>query len=153
MYFQTLKRGQQRVGVGSNLFSKSGQAVILVRDTKSPTRVNVFNRVTVCPQSPRQLSYSLHRFSERLYVGDLGANVYADAGNLQRLPFRRLSVKSASVVNGYAEFVLMQAGGNIRMRLGRNVRIHTESNPGFFLYSGSGFCERPQFRLALNVEK
>src|ERR1700684_3478385 len=128
MNVQTLERGQQCFCVGPNLLDKSGHAVILISDTKPTTRIDVSDSVTVPPKNSRQLSHSLHGGREWLHICNLRANVHADPGDLQRLHFRRTTVKRASIFNGDAELVLMETRGNIRMGLGGNVGVYPQGN-------------------------
>ena len=57
-----------------------------------------------------QLRHSFHGQSERRNVGNLGADVQADAGHLEIFVGGRSPIKLRGSANGDAEFVLLQAG-------------------------------------------
>jgi len=49
--------------------------------------------------------------------------------------------------------VLAEAGRDVGMSVGRNIRIHAQSHGCGLLQGCSSLCQRPQFRFALHVKQ
>src|SRR5579863_3700726 len=128
MHLQTFQRSGQGIRIGSNLFGKTWPALILIGNAETATRVDVLDLVAIRPQCPYQFCHSLHGCRERFHIGDLGTDVYTDAGNFEGFVLRRSKVQSARSLDGYAEFVLMQSRRNIWMGFGWNVGVYTQGN-------------------------
>src|SRR5258708_19099496 len=77
----------------------------------------------------------------------------AHAGNVEISCARRLGVKRPGIAEGHAKLMFAQAGRDVRMGVGRNIRVHPQRNRGSGAESGGTFRQRPQFRFALYVEE
>ena len=75
-------RAAQRRSV-ANLARKSTLGVVFVRNAQPAAGVHIANVMPVRPQRPHQNSHALQRFLKRLGIGDLRADVHADAMWLQ----------------------------------------------------------------------
>jgi hypothetical protein len=65
---------------------------------------------------------------------------------------RRCFIDGPSRPNIHAELVLAQAGGNIGMRLRKNVRIDAQGKARLLLEPGRTFAQEFQFCLTLDIE-
>src|SRR5205807_4873798 len=111
----------------------------------SDLRVNVFNTVTIAAQLANQFRYALDGFGERLGPGDLRPDVHADPRN-REMPVRRgPGIELPRLLDRYTELMLVKPGGDIRVCLSRDVRIHPQRNGGFLFQPCSTFPELPQF--------
>src|SRR5215470_310209 len=79
--------------------------------------------------------------------------MYAHTGNFQVPSTRGLRVQGAGLADRNTEFVLVEAGRDVRMRIRWHVRIHAEGNPSGLTHTCRAFRQRPEFRLAFHVEQ
>ena len=104
--------------------SKVCLGIVFILDAETAAGIDEADIVPFSPQRIRQRSHALHGLAKRSYVRDLRANVNADSGGFQIRVFGASSVKRRRVAPGHAEFVLMQAGGNVRVGFRRDIGVH-----------------------------
>src|SRR5579859_919093 len=90
---------------------------------------------------------------ERSYVTNLRADVQAYAGHPQIFVLGGPAVKLAGVADWDPELVLTQAGGNIRMRFSRHVRIYAQGNVGYFAEFRSAGGQKLKLAFTFHVEE
>ena len=76
-----------------------------------------------------------------------------DARDFQESCPGRFGVELAGASDGHSEFVLAQAGRNIRMRVGGHIWIYPKSHARDYTGLRGTFRQHPQFRFALDIEK
>src|SRR3984893_1817733 len=106
------------------MLSEAGHG-FLVSDAQAATRIYIVYTVTTPFERPQQIGHPFHGQCEWSHVGDLRADVYTHARDPEISCSGGLGIQLSRLADGHAEFVLLQAGGNIRVSVGRNVRVHT----------------------------
>ena len=82
-----------------------------------------------CPSLRRSATSAgdaCQRRGKGLDRANLRADVHADAGRVQPLQRRRLAIDRPRQADVDAELVFAQAGGDVWMRVGKDVRIHPQ---------------------------
>ena len=77
----------------------------------------------------------------------------ADSGWLDPFMLRRAAIDGAGAVNVDAEFVLAQAGGDVRVSFGEDVGIDAQCDAGALLQFRGALGEQVEFAFALDVEE
>jgi hypothetical protein len=104
-----------------------------VRNSEAAAGVDVTDVVTLTAQGLNQVGNALERGSERGNIGNLRSDVDADASDGEVWLFCGLRVEGVGLRNRHTEFVLMQSGGNIRMRFRRDIGIDADGDGSTFL--------------------
>ncbi len=90
---------------------------ILVANAEAAAGVDKVDIQAVVGQLAHQGQHSLHGFAEGLDVGDLRADVDADAHRVQVGVGCGLAIQLASPCDGHAELMLAQPGADVGMGL------------------------------------
>ncbi len=99
-----------------------------------------------------EFSHSLHGLTEGLCGANLRADVHADAVRNEPAVSCRALVDCQRAANVDAEFVFAQAGRDVWMRVGENIRIDAQCETRGALDLASSCSEQFQFSFALHVE-
>src|SRR5438270_2803830 len=124
-----------------------------IGNSEPASGVDVGDAVAVLAQFADQIRDSGHGLAEGSGVGNLRANVNADAENLQIASAGYLVIELARIPDRHTEFVFMQAGGNVGMGFGGDVRIYTQCDGSGGVQPSGALCEGPQLRFALDIEE
>src|SRR6202158_5427762 len=109
--------------------------------------------MTVSAQFAHQIAPPRHGLAERGDIRTLRANVDAYPAHFEITRPRRVSVERPRVADGHAEFMLAQSRRDIGMSFGGDVGIHSQRDRGALAHAAGALRQRPQLRLALDVEK
>src|ERR1700686_1798483 len=109
--------------------------------------------MTVSAQFAHQIGYARHGLAERGDICDLRANMHADPAYFEITRPGCISVERPRVANGHTEFMLAQSRRNIGMSFGGDVGIHSQRDRRSLAHAAGALRQRPQLRLALDVEK
>src|SRR5919109_570508 len=153
MNFQSAKWTADSLGVSRHLCVEFRQLGIVVGNPQATPGVHVFDGIPITAQLPNQSRDTLHSFRKRLGAGNLRADMHADSRNFQMPAGGCAGIELPRLLYRYAEFVLVEPGGDVWMSLCRNLRIDPQCDPGLLLQPRSAFRELPQFGFALCVEK
>src|SRR6266568_1136210 len=124
----------------------------VVVNPKSPARIDNVEQDACALQLLHQLADALHRRAKWSSGTNLRTNVHAYAMRLKPAASRRAQVDSLRLANVDAEFVLAQAGGNIRMRFREDIRIHAKRKARLHLELARAGRQQFQLAFALHVE-
>src|SRR4029077_17776238 len=105
-----------------------------VRNSKSPTEVQISQRKTFRTEFQNKMPNRCQRFPKGVEFGDLRANVASHADNFHFGHCRGASVKLLCLIDSDTELILLQAGGYIRMGAGIDSRICTNRYSSLFAY-------------------
>ena len=93
-----------------------------------------------------------NRRLERCQLGELRADVAADAGDRDVLQFRGNFVEAHRFIVRHAELILLESGGNVRMRPRIDVRVHAQADWCALARVSRDAVEPPELALRLDVE-
>src|SRR5215469_7752020 len=79
--------------------------------------------------------------------------MHTDAADSEIPCSRSLRIQSPRIANRHSELVFVQASRDVWMGFSSDVWIHAQGDGGRLVQPSSTFGERPQFRLALDVEQ
>ena len=103
-----------------------------------------------------QLAYQfrnpLHRFAKRLGSTNLRTNMNTDSVRFQPAVSCHALVNFQRLANINPKLVLAQTGGDVGVRVGKNIRIHAQGKASNSFELAGACGELYQFSLALNVE-
>src|ERR1019366_705060 len=136
MHVQSAKRSEQCPRILPRRRLEIMLARALIANPEAPAGIRVFHGMAILPQAAHQIGHALHGVSKWRHVGNLRSDVYAYASNAQESAFRSLLVQAARLLDRNSELMLMQSSGNVRMRLGGNIRIYAQRDAGNFPHAG-----------------
>ena len=138
------------VGLDGGLGVELGFAVL---DAEATAGVEVGEGYAVLAELLDESGDALERCAEGVYGANLRADVDADAGRLE--PFRAgcLAVDCAGAVDVDAELVRAEAGGDVGMGFGEDVRVDAEGEAGAAAHVRGTACEQVELGFGLHVEK
>ena len=113
-------------GVLLHLGGGASKTAAVVVDAQPTAGIDGLERNAVAPELPHQLADALHGRAERLRRTNLRADVNADAVGLKPAVAGHALVNPQRLADVDAEFVLAQAGGDVGMRLGKNIGIDAQ---------------------------
>ena len=90
---------------------------------------------------------------EGIDLADLGADVDGDACGVEPFGFGGLAVDGAGDLDVDAEFVLAEAGGDVGVGFGEDVRVDAKGEAGSLAESFGAGGEEVKFGLGLDVEE
>ena len=123
----------------------------LINNAESAADAEKFQR-EFCLQLFDQRQNFPHRLLKRRRFGDLRTNVHLHAAQPQVFQPAGARIHARDVFKRDAEFIFVGAGGDLRVRVGLDVRIHAHSNGRDFFQPRRDLVDALQFRFALDVE-
>ncbi len=109
---------------GAHKLANIRRRLVVIRDTQAAADVNVTNLQAVRFDLVDQFEQLVHSVKVRRDFGDLRADMAIDADHVEMRHCRGSAVGGARLIERDAEFVRLQARGNIGMRLRIHIRIH-----------------------------
>src|SRR5690606_22501963 len=119
---------------------------------QATTQIQMLNADTLCGQVVDQCQHALQCIEEGADFGQLAADVAVHAFNHQPRQAGGFGVHARGIVNIDAEFVFFQAGGNVRVSLGVNVRVHAQGNVRGFAQLYGNAAQAFQFGFGFDVK-
>src|SRR3954468_10984815 len=125
----------------SDIFAEGVLMLCFVVDAETTAGVHVPDAMSLALQLADQPPYALHGCAKGSGLGDLRPDVDAHARRLQMLLARSQGVEPARVSDSNAELMFPKTGRDIRVGLGGNIGVHTESDPCGLLQPRGGGCQ------------
>ena len=155
---------QEQVGVEAVKCRADGRGVsrdrgcrvegfVAVLDAEASAAVDVADVVAVGAELVYQGSDALERLGEGLDGADLGADVDADACRLEVGELGGAAIDLAGGLDGDAELVLAEAGGDVGMGFGEDVRVDAEGDLGGLAAALARWLRIFELGFALYVEE
>src|SRR5579859_1878191 len=142
-----------RFGIVARDFRKILRLGAVVRDSQTSAGVEKANGVAVGTELPHQIGGALHGLAERLDVGNLRADVQAHARDFKVLAFGDAAKEITRRSQGNAKFVLVKPGGDVRVRLSRDIRVDAQGDVRRFAQRGHAPGQKLKLTLAFHVEE
>ena len=139
---------QQRLEVGAG----GGRFFVPVADAEAAAQVDVVELDAFAAELVHQAEDLLGGFGHGGRVEELGADVAVDAGDLDARQRGGLAVQVEGLVEGHAELVAAQAGGDVRVGVGIDVRIDAEGDGRARAHAGGHLGEAVEFGGGFHVE-
>ena len=117
-------RVDQRAGVLGN----GGRGLVAIADAEAAADVDVRRSHALRAQPVRQLERAFQRRDEGRELGDLRADMAADAGNRQVRQRAGAAVERQRVLVGHAELAFLEAGGDVGMGARVDVGIDAQAD-------------------------
>src|ERR1700690_3290489 len=127
MNVEFAQRIEHTLGVGGELFVKR-LGRWLVGNSEATSGVDVFNVVSRDAWFSDEVRDGAERLVEGSERSDLRADVDADSGDAEIGVPGGLGVEAMRLGNRHSEFVLVQAGRDIRMRFRRDIGIDAQGD-------------------------
>ena len=112
--------GPERVG--------GGWRISVVVDAEPTAEIDVLQADALGLHGVHQVENAIHGIEVGGFLGDLRADVAIDSLDMQAWQLRRTLVGGEHALVRYAEFVALQACGDVGMGLGIHVRIHADAH-------------------------
>src|SRR5579859_4828784 len=125
MHAKTANGASDSACVGSDRLSKC--ILALIGNPDAAARIDVANIDSTGSQLAHEARDALRRGGKRLHAENLRADVHTHAADIEKAFIRCLTRQSERLAHGDAEFVLTHSSRDVRMRLGRDIRIHPQS--------------------------
>ena len=119
----------------------SGPLFVAVADAEAATQVDVVELDAFASELVHETEDLVGRFGHRRRVEELGADVAVDAADLDVRQPGGLAVEIQRFGEGDAELVAAQAGGNVRVGVGINVRVDAEGDRRTLAHAGGHLRE------------
>ena len=100
-----------------------GVVVLAIRDPETAAEIDVTDRMAVGSELPREFREQREGFVERREIGELGADVHVDAGDVEPRQPPRLRIDLAGARQRDAELVLGASRRNLGVGLGVDIGI------------------------------
>ena len=137
---------------GFDVGARRRRCFVAVADAQTATHVDVLERDAVPRQGIHQAEDPVERVHERGDVGDLRPDVAVDAGDADAGEGCGLAIQSRRILEGDAELVLAQAGGNVGVRAGIDIRIDAQAHRRGAAERSRHRRQPPQFARRFDVE-
>ena len=102
--------------------------LVAVANTQASAQIDMRKSDAVRGQVVDEFQHLPHGFAVRRQLGDLRANVDVESADNDVAETSGTSVQRSRIGEGDAEFALLQARGDVRMRQRIHVRIHAEAD-------------------------
>ena len=124
----------------------------VIIDAEAAAGVDGLKHDAFAPELLHQLAHALDGRAERVRRANLRADVNADAMRLEPAVVGRALVNAQRAADVDAELVLAQAGGDVGMRVGKDIGIDAQREAGADFEFARAGREQLQLRLAFHVE-
>ena len=124
----------------------------MVVDAQAAPGIDELDPDAVAFQFADEFGYRIERRPERLGGLDLGPDVHADPNRVKVTRSLYFLVNSPGSLDVDAELVFAQAGRYIRMRLGEDVGVHAQGDPGPDAPPAGPLGEQSHFGFTLHIE-
>ena len=124
-----------------------------ILDPKPTSSIDVANIESIGAQLLNEHADTLQRLGEWFDGSDLGTDVNAHASRIYAGKLCGAMVDLSCALDGNAELVLTQPSGDVRMRLGEDVRVDTERNLRHLAPCRCPCGEHVQFGFAFDIEE
>ena len=124
----------------------------MVVNAEAAASVDGLQEDAIAPESRNKLADALHCRAEGVCGADLRADVDAYAAGFEPAMFCDAFVDAGRLADVDAELVFTEAGRDIGMGIGEDVRVHTQGEAGFRFELGRAGGEQRQLGFALDVE-
>ena len=142
----------QALADGADVVAGQRRLFVAVAHPEATTEVQVANADAFAGQAVDQPEQALEGVEEGLQLGQLRADVAVDADHLQVVKLGGAGVDRLGLVDGDAELVLFQAGGDIGVGLGVHVRVDPQRYRRFHAEFRSYPLQALQLFAGLDVE-
>ena len=104
------------------------------------------------PHVPRQVRERPRRAAERLDVEDLRAQVHVEADHIEARLGGQAPQQRRGELDGHAELVEALPGGDVRVGVGVDVRVHPQGDPGLHAARAGQRVDAVRFAVRLDVD-
>ena len=137
---------------GISLRPRRRFVVVAIGNAEAAPEIDVRNRMTVAAQRAHELGEQRESIAERIQVGDLAADMHVDTGDLETRQPGGAGIHFARAADRNAELVFGLAGGDLVMRLGVDIGVHTNGDVRGLSLRRRNLRQQFKFRLGLDID-
>ncbi|MNZ26104.1 hypothetical protein D3C78_432870 [compost metagenome] len=137
---------------GLDIVAGLRRLLVAVAHAESAAEVEMADRDAARGQAVDQRQQAVEGVEEGLQAGELGADVAVDAYHVQVRQGGGMGVDGFRFVDGDAELVFLEAGGDVGMGAGIHVGVHPQRHRGLHFHGRGHVLQALQLVARLDVE-